>query len=133
MLVLVTLFSDCSPASEKNAESLADEIKEDLSETKEVYIEKYEDFKKEAERKIAENEIKINALKDQIKSENKKTKANVEKNLKDLEAKNQLFKDKLNNFKDEGEAKWETFKIEFNQDMDNLGQALKDFSENNIK
>jgi len=34
-------------------------------------------------------------------------------------------------YKDEGDDEWESFKVEFDQDMDSLGQALKDLTKNN--
>ena len=39
----------------------------------------------------------------------------------------------LRDFKEDGNEKWESFKVEFKRDMDNLGEALGDLTKNNTK
>lgn len=46
---------------------------------------------------------------------------------------NQKKKVKISKYKNDGNEKWESFKREFNYDMDKLGQSLKDLGENNVK
>jgi len=45
----------------------------------------------------------------------------------------QKKKVKISKYKNDGNEKWESFKREFNYDMDELGQSLKDLGENNVK
>ncbi|WP_067031762.1 hypothetical protein [Allomuricauda sp. CP2A] len=63
--------------------------------------------------------------------ESNATKQDFEKELAVLEQKNQSLKEKMSYYKDEGDDEWESFKIEFDRDMDKLGQALKDLTQNN--
>jgi Holliday junction resolvase RusA-like endonuclease len=39
----------------------------------------------------------------------------------------------MDDYKAESKDQWESFKTEFSRDMDNLGKAFKDLSEDNIK
>jgi hypothetical protein len=38
------------------------------------------------------------------------------------------MKNKLNSYKDDGNDKWKTFKMEFNKEMDDLGKSIKDLT-----
>jgi hypothetical protein len=49
-----------------------------------------------------------------------------------LEQQNHNLKVKMDNY-DKTHSDWETFKNEFNHDVNELGQALKDFTINNKK
>ena len=40
---------------------------------------------------------------------------------------------KMDNYKEEGKEKWEVFKVEFNNDMDNLGKTFKDLTVKNVE
>ena len=44
-----------------------------------------------------------------------------------------ILKKKLDDYKATGKEDWESFKKEFNHDMDELGKAFKNFSINNVK
>jgi hypothetical protein len=48
--------------------------------------------------------------------------------IAELEQRNIDLKKRLDDFSAEGEAQWETFKDEFTRDMDELGNAFKDFT-----
>ena len=43
------------------------------------------------------------------------------------------MKKRLEEYKDEGQEKWTSFKSEFNHDMDELGKAFKDLTVKNVK
>ena len=43
------------------------------------------------------------------------------------------MKQKMADYKEEGKEKWETFKVEFNHDMEELGNAFKDLTVKNTK
>jgi hypothetical protein len=53
--------------------------------------------------------------------------------IAELKSRNEKAKERLNNYNDNNHEKWEDFKREFNHDMDELGNALKDFTVNNKK
>jgi len=53
--------------------------------------------------------------------------------LATLENKNNDLKIKLANFKEDSQDNWESFKTEFSKDMNELGQAFKDLTTDNVK
>src|SRR5690606_20319861 len=95
------------------------------------YVLRYKAFKLESDNKIAENEKVIAELRANAKMESNAAKQDLENKLAVLEQKNQSLKEKMSYYKDEREDEWESFKVEFDQDMDSLGQALKDLTKNN--
>ena len=44
----------------------------------------------------------------------------------ELKEKNHALKEKLENYKDEGETKWQEFKTNFNHDLDAVGKTVTD-------
>ena len=54
------------------------------------------------------------------------------KKIEKLEAQNNDLRIKINTY-DPEKSDWETFKREFNHDMDSFGQAFKDLTTNNSK
>ena len=121
-----------SERAEDAAEDLRD-AKKDLDEAQREYTIKYNDFKREMDNKITENDKAIAALKADVRERNAEAKANWNTAVNDLERKNQSLKDRINDYKADGNANWDEFKREFNHDMDRLGEALKDMTQNNVK
>jgi predicted RNase H-like nuclease (RuvC/YqgF family) len=60
-----------------------------------------------------------------------KTKAKYNKAVAELEQKNRDLKKKLEEYKDEGESKWQEFKTNFSHDIDGLGKTMKDLFKDN--
>lgn len=121
-----------SERAEDAAEDLRD-AKKDLDEAQREYTIKYNDFKREMDNKITENDKAIAALKADVRERNAEAKANWNTAVNDLERKNQSLKDRINDYKADGNANWDEFKREFNHDLDRLGEALKDMTQNNVK
>lgn len=125
--------------SEKARENLKEakeevvEAKQELKEAKRDSIAEFNEFKKESELKIKENDKSIADLKIKISKMNAKDKADNQKKISALEEKNTKLKYRLNNYKIEEKGKWTSFKSEFNHDMSELGNALKDFGTDNKK
>lgn len=63
----------------------------------------------------------------------KEAEIEYEKIINDLERKNDDLKAKISTYKDNSKDAWESFKREFSHDMEELGESLKDLSENNVK
>src|SRR5690606_28025578 len=104
-----------------------------LDQAKAEYADEYNKFKLESDQKISANEMRIIELKANAKDMKKEAKIEYEKAVADLEAKNNAMKAKIEKVKDEETSDWESFKKEFNHDMDELGEALKDFNKKNTK
>jgi hypothetical protein len=80
------------------------------------------------EEKISVYEKIIAEFKARISKEKKENIAKYEKTIAELEQKAGDMKKKLEDFKVEGKDKWDSFKLKFDHDMDELGKALKNFT-----
>ena len=87
-------------------------------------------FKAEAQLKIRENEIRIAELKAKKQKPGKLFDELREKRIKNLELKNSELRARITTY-ETTQSDWEKFKQEFNHDMDELGQALRDLTVDN--
>jgi chromosome segregation ATPase len=87
-------------------------------------------YKAEAEVKIKANDVRVAELKTMMKKAGKSTSTMYKENVAILEKKNATMKARILDY-DKSQSNWESFKTEFNHDMDELGTALKDFTVNN--
>lgn len=132
--IAATIISGCSSDAEKveTAKSEVDKAVQDLDQAKENYKKEYDKFKYDSDERTEANNKSIEKLKIHAKKLNKAAKIEYEKAIDDLEKRNNAMKEKVKDYKEEGNEKWQTFKNEFNHDMDNLGQALKDFNKSSV-
>ena len=137
-VVFATFFNSCKSQSEKveDAENKVQDAKTDLknvikdsltSEQKAANIEEWKIFRNESQVKIKNNEIRIDALKSKIRREGINDKELNEGKIDSLELKNKELVTRMDHF-DRGKSDWETFKLEFNRDLDGLAEALKKFA-----
>jgi 3-dehydroquinate dehydratase len=117
----------------KEAKENVIEARVDLYNARNDSVTEYQKFKKDAEEKIIAQNKSITEFKARISKEKKENRAKYEKKLAELEQKNSDLKKKLDDYKDDGQDKWTSFKIEFNHDMDELGKAFKDLTVKNTK
>jgi hypothetical protein len=82
---------------------------------------------------ITTNENSIIAFRSRIASQKKEARADYEKKINDLNNKNTDLKMRLDAFNADNKESWELFKVEFGRDMDELGNALHDFTINSQK
>ncbi len=101
------------------------EAKTDLKEAKVDSTADFKKFKKEAEIKISDNQKKIAVLKAKQSKDNKETKAEYDKKVLTLEAKNNELKSRIEGCDGNNKSAWETFKIKFSNDMNELGTSIK--------
>ncbi len=142
ILVLVALafvaavpFSGCTNSAQKvdNAKDNVDQAKVDLDQANQDYLTEVENFKKESAAKTVTYDQRIAELKAKVAKLKGKTKVAYQKEIASLEKKNTEMKKTLSSYKEDGKDKWTSFKTEFNHDMDELGNALKDFTVDNKK
>lgn len=88
----------------------------------------FQNFRKECQGKIRNNEKRISALKVKFSKFNSREKSEYRRNLQSLERKNDKLKRKLSNYNEKQQDKWMSFKRDFNHDLDEVSDALKDFS-----
>ncbi len=137
-IVFGTFFNSCKSPAEKveDAQNKVQDAKADLKtvikdsltvEQKAANAEEWKIFRNESQVKIKNNEIRIDALKSKIKREGSNDKAENEGRIDSLEIKNMELVTRMDNY-EKGKSNWETFKLEFNRDLDGLGESLKKFT-----
>lgn len=142
-LIAGTILSGCQTPAKKvdNAKANVQEAKQDLREMqkdakvevqKAANAEEWKTFKSESELKIRDNEIRIAELKVKMKKPGKTLDALYAQRINTLEQQNKNLKTKMEAY-EKSQSDWESFKREFNHDMDELGQALKDIAVDNKK
>jgi len=117
-----------------SAKAAVDEAEENLDEAKRAATaEEWQQFKDSTDAKIDENKAKIAELKLKIKKTGKDIDNAYQRNIDTIEQKNKNLKAKLDSYKNDADSDWQSFKREFNHDMDKLGNSLKDFTVDNKK
>jgi DNA repair exonuclease SbcCD ATPase subunit len=125
----LNFLSGCkSDADSENSQLTEDvnEVQQDLEDAKNESIAQYEAFKMDAEAKIDENIKALNELKQDAKVKTKEAKAELDVKLAELERRNQVLREKIRDYKDEGNENWEAFKQDFERDMDSISQSFKE-------
>tara|TARA_R110000737_G_scaffold348572_1_gene382736 strand:- start:16707 stop:17147 length:441 start_codon:yes stop_codon:yes gene_type:complete len=129
------LFTSCSSPSEKveSAEDNLTEAQQELNESKEDYKKEIEEYKMRSADQIAANEKSIQEFNARIADQKSEARADYKKEIAELESKNSDMKKKMEDFKADSQSSWESFKTEFGRDMTELGDAFRDFSNDNKK
>lgn len=136
LFLMIFIFTGCSssPAEKvENAEQKVTESQDKLNESKEDYTKEMEEYKEKTAEQIAANEKSIQEFNARIANQKSSAKADYQKKIAELDAKNSDLKKKMAEFKAYSKSSWETFKTEFSRDMDELGNALHDFTVKNEK
>jgi len=128
LLIAGSVFTGCDNNRE-NAKDDVEKANQDMIDAQVQFEKEWQQFKSDAELKIDANQNKIDDFKVAMKTTSTKFRAKYENEVLTLEQKNIELKKKLNEFKYERKENWEEFKKEFNNDMDSVGNALKDIFE----
>ena len=130
-----SILSTCNQSSSNKIDNKEDKLlkeAEDVVEARQDLNQALRDsvrqFKLDAQNKIADNNKKIDDLRQKIANGNKSSRDKYEARISDLERKNKDLQKRLDEFTDETSDKWTSFKREFSQDMDELGNSLNDFT-----
>jgi len=115
-------LAGCDKTSEQKVEG----AKQELKAAKADYTAEWQKFKIESEAQIKVNDDKIDELKAKMDKAGTKAKAKYKKAVVELKEKNHALKEKLEDYKDEGETKWQEFKTNFNHDLDAVGTTISD-------
>jgi outer membrane murein-binding lipoprotein Lpp len=135
------IFTGCMSQAQKDeaARAKVENAREDLNEAKveanrvalkTATAEEWRIFKNESELKIKENEVRVAELKVQLNKPGTLLDPLYVKRIDTLEEQNSGMRTRIVIYEN-NRSDWETFKREFNHDMDALGKALKDvFTDN---
>jgi hypothetical protein len=124
------ILSACSSSAKKAEESHANIDSAGQSsaarvDTVNAFKADWDKFKADASDKVRQNEDSLQAIKMRVSKTDAKVKAASNKELARLEEKNNEMKMRLNNYKAEGDIKWEKFKTDFTNSMDTLDKDIK--------
>jgi len=114
--------------AQQKLSDIQNSTKED--ELKTVSAESWETFMSESRATIRNNEIRISELKIKMKRPGTTLDVLYEKRINALQQQNNSLNIKIEAYK-ENQSDWASFKREFNHDLAELGQALKDLTVSN--
>jgi predicted TIM-barrel fold metal-dependent hydrolase len=132
-IVVIGTFAYCTTPEQKVAdkkESVVDASNE-LEKAQSDYLEEIAAFRKDNADKFAANEKIIADFRARIASQKREAKAEYNKKISELEGKNSDFRKRLDLYNESNKEQWEAFKKDFKSDMDQLNNAINDFSINN--
>lgn len=135
------MFTGCQSSASKmdSANDKVEEAREDLKDAQQdahaeavklATAEEWTAFKTESDVKIKDNQIRIDELKVKMKKPGQTFDEMYAKSIENLEQKNRDLKTRIGAY-ETNQSDWESFKREFNHDMDEVGQALRDLTVNN--
>lgn len=105
----------------------------DLNKAEYDSISDFNTFKESIQLKLVENQNVIDDLKLKITSKGKVERDIDEVEINKLEKRNTELKLKIENYEQGLEQKWELFKVDFNNEMDNLGKSISEMADRNKK
>jgi DNA polymerase II small subunit/DNA polymerase delta subunit B len=130
------VFLSCKSNSEKESDAVEevqdakenlDDVTEDINDDviSKANDAEWQTYKSEAIKTITANEMRIAELKKAINKPGTKFDKTYVKSIASLEDKNASLKIKITNYEN-NQTDWDSFKREFNSDMNELGTAIKD-------
>ena len=138
---MVLLSCQSTKETEEDAKENVQEARHELADVKEdikadsvkaVNVEEWKIFRNEALARIRSNDIRIAALKKKMEKSGNQMDAQYPESILDLEKRNRELTERMDTY-EKNQSDWESFKREYNHDMDQLGEALKDLRVNNKK
>lgn len=142
-IIVGTTVVGCKSTTKEEIESQekVDVAEQNLKDAKDSLVvakkaataEEWQTFKNQTDSVISYNEAQIAELKLKMQKTGKSVDTKYQKNIDILEQKNKDLKVKVDTYKNDANSDWQSFKREFNHDMDEIGQAFKDLTVDNKK
>ena len=117
------MFTNCSSPAEK-----VENLQTEVVEAKEDYLLEVENYRAHTAQLISANNESIKEYNSGIEEEKEELRADYRTKIAALERKNNDMSRKMNDYKADGKDEWQSFKAEFNRDMDQLGRELRDLN-----
>lgn len=132
-LLIASFLTGCLSSGEKkeNAEKEVVEANKMLEEANKAYLEDVKSYKTETEKIIEHNQERIADLRLQTAKEKESLRVENLRKIDELERQNNSLRNKLFDYRESNNSKWDNFKSEFNQDMNELKEAIAGFSSKN--
>lgn len=105
----------------------------DLDQAEYDSISDFNTFKESIQLKLVENQKVIDDLKLKITSKGKVERDIDEVEINKLEKRNTDLRLKIENYEQGPSQKWELFKVDFNNELDDLGKSISEMADRNKK
>ncbi|MBV5281858.1 MAG: hypothetical protein JZU53_05410 [Paludibacter sp.] len=129
MVVTGVILTACQSSTTKREKARAEEMPDTViyidQNSKTTLKDSIDQFKKHSEKQIRLNNEEIVLFKAKIAAENEKQKIKDDKKIAELELRNNDLVIRLDNYYDESQEQWDSFKTEYNEDMYDLENELK--------
>lgn len=135
--IATAAIASCSSSTEQKAVTLekakanVEEASHDLDLARADSAE-YANYKIESEKTLRGNELLIADMKDRMKSGKKESITKYKAALDSLDMQNSRLRNNLKMYTNEGKARWELFKANFNKELDALGKSISQLAERNM-
>lgn len=135
IFIMGAMLTGCNSPEQKltNAEDDVEAANEALDQAQAEYLADMEQFRKEAEAQTISNDQMIAEFKSRAANEKAAVRAEYDKKIADLEESNARMKRRMADYRDEGSDNWQEFKREFSRDMNELGEAIANFTKSSTK
>jgi outer membrane murein-binding lipoprotein Lpp len=131
ILVVSGMFiTSCKSPAEKEVTSESEmvEAQEALEQERKALQQEVDAYRESLNERIAANEQNIREYQSKIASQKSDTRLAYEKKIAELNTRNENLRLKMSDFQSESKQDWEAFKNELDRDMEELGNAFKDFT-----
>jgi TRAP-type mannitol/chloroaromatic compound transport system substrate-binding protein len=132
MFIAGILFTACNSSDKKSANK-QDTLTVEQKTIKQSMRDSVVQLEKRTEEIVNANEKNISDLKDKLANQNMEVKTKYEKKLEELDQKNSDLKIKLEEYKEDGTDKFEKFKTEYLNEIDEIGKSIKDLTAKIVK
>jgi len=135
LTLIACMATGCTSKADKVgiAENNVAEANRELAAANDAYLDDVEMYRRETAATIARNNKSIRSFHNRI--DTKKTEAAEEyrKKITELELENTDMEMRIESYRANGRENWQSFKKEFNSDMERIGAALNDLTVTNVK
>jgi F0F1-type ATP synthase membrane subunit b/b' len=135
LMITGVIFTSCESKEKKveDAKENVQDAKKDLKEAQQDLNAEYPAFRTDAEKRIADNDKRIAELQEKIDKPGKAPLDDArKKRIEELKQKNADLRSRLYGYEKE-RSNWESFKREWNNDMEGLDQSVRDLGRDNTK
>jgi len=137
MVVTGMILTACQPSTVRREKAKAEEMPDTViyidQNKKLTFKDSVDQFKQQSEKQIQLNKKEIVLFKTEIIDEKEKPKIRVDEKIAELELRNNDLVIRLNSYNDESQEQWDSFKVEYNEDMEDLEDDFRDLTIENKK
>lgn len=128
------MVTGCQSKEQKveDAQQKVEDAKQDLRDAKNDLNQEYPSYRKAEEEQIIANDKRIDDLRAKINTGGKPLDNYRARKIDDLKKQNDDLRARLYGY-EKAHGDWESFKREFNHDMEGLDNSIKDFGKDNTK